>query len=443
MRGPIQGYRGHLALFVAACVIGGGLFVAALGVSGAFHRSSASYRFQAVVPDALSLGPKSEVRMAGLKVGQVSAIKRRGDVAVLMLELERKYAPIRRNARVSIRLKTLVGENYVDLYPGDARARPLPDRGVLPIEQARPVPQIDQVLSVLDPKTRAHTRRLLRGLGEGLAGGGSQVNDLVRDLSATTTGIVPVSRVLAQDRAKVARIVDNLGAVMRAVGDRGADLERLARDGRRTAEAVAARDAALRAALPRLPGTLAQVRRTTTTLERITRTTTPVVSDLATAVERLRPAIDELRPAAQQGREVVRELGRASPPLTRTLASLHTLSDPAAAALPNVHDVLRQLNPVLAYLAPYARELGTFFANNRSGSNYFDATGHAARIHAVITDSTPVAYSPAMSRAVEAILSSGVLGKIHTMGSNAYPSAGDVGTPKPYAGGYPRIMAQR
>ena len=85
---------------------------------GRLTPSGGGYRVQAVVPDAVALAVHADVRDAGVKIGDVSRIANRGDTAVLLLTLEREHAPVYRDARVLVRMKTLAGENYVALDPG-------------------------------------------------------------------------------------------------------------------------------------------------------------------------------------------------------------------------------------------------------------------------------------------------------------------------------------
>jgi phospholipid/cholesterol/gamma-HCH transport system substrate-binding protein len=424
VKGPIPGMRGHAAVFFGALAFSLIMVVAGLRFAGAGPEAAGTYHLQAVVSDAQSLTPGGEVRIAGLRVGEVDQIAQRGPISVVELAIEKRYAPLRRDARVAVRLRTLVGENYVELYPGDADSPALPQNGVIPLDQNIEQPQIDQILSTLDQPTRADAKRLLRGTGAGLAGRGRDLNGVVGGLSETVAALDPVATVLDRQRTATARLIDNLGAIMRQIGARRASITSLARRSRGTFTALADRQRALGEALDDLPPSLAQITRTTGILRRITATSAPVVEQLATDVAELRPAVANLGPTAVSARSAVDELGRAAGPLTAALGRLRAVSGPGAAMLPKLAAALRQLNPAAKYLSPYGKEITAFLASMRSAVNYYDATGHAARVHLVVSTTTPTAYSPETRKIVEQLFASGLLSKYHSTKYSAYQAPG-------------------
>src|SRR5439155_15061584 len=98
-----------------------------------------------------------------------------------------------------------------------------------------------------------------------------------------------VVRVLADDREQVGRLVQELGDISAAVGDRGAAVTQLGRQALVTFRAIGGRDQDLRRLLDELPSTLVQVHRTSTTVRSVTRRATPVLANLAVAVRQVRP----------------------------------------------------------------------------------------------------------------------------------------------------------
>lgn len=420
-----EGFGGHAAT-VAAAVLVAVVFMAGLAKVGGLILSGHDYRVRALVPSAQDVYPGATVRLAGLRVGRVEDVERRGRVALLTLGMEGKYAPVHRDARVEVRLHSVAGESYVELYPGSPDMPELPDSAVLPLSQAVQDVQIDEVLSVLDRPTRERAREMIRGLARGIGGRGTQVNDFVDGAAGVVDAAAPVARVLAQDRRQLARLIDGLGVVTSTIGRRRDEMRLLARQGRATAENLAARDDAVRALLEELPSTLGQVRRTTTTLREVTRVAAPVLSDTAGAVRNLKPAVRSLRPAAAEGRRVLTELERTAPQLERVLAELRRVAGPTADALPPLRATLCELNPLISYIEPYARDVGVHVANLASGTNFYNAEAHAARVHGVVSDSSPVIYDPATSGAADRLLSIGVLSRFRELGWNPYPEPGAI-----------------
>jgi phospholipid/cholesterol/gamma-HCH transport system substrate-binding protein len=443
--------RSHVLTILAAAAVAGG-FLALLLLSGGSSPSirSGSYRVSILAPTAVSLTPGSEVRVAGLQVGRVDGIRLQGRRSVIDLAIDEDTARLPRDTRFDVRLRTVIGETYVALYPGTAAGR-LPDGAVLPMSnQANEYVDVEQILDVLKGTRRDRARDMVRGLGDGLRGRGSQLNAFVGRTSGVVDGLAPLMKVLHNDRAQVARLVDQTGTLAGSLADRSAAIGRVARQGRLAAEAVATRDDALRATIVALPSTLRQGRRTLGTLRSATGDAAPVLSNLAQVVSRLRPSVKRLEPAATRGRTLVRELGAATPALRRTLKVARTLSAPTAGAMPQIRSALCQANPMIGYLAPYAREVAATIQNLASATNYYDANGHAVRVAVLVGDNNFAGMPAVQADAMKLLLNSGIFGRTHKHGYNPYPVPGDVGPPstglgqtgpRDYEGTYRRIEA--
>jgi hypothetical protein len=87
-----------------------------------------------------AFGPGTPVRIAGVKVGEVTAVERldRRD-AVATFRLTEGARPIRRDAAALLRPRLYrEGAYFVDLRPGSSYAPPLPDGARIPVEQTGP-----------------------------------------------------------------------------------------------------------------------------------------------------------------------------------------------------------------------------------------------------------------------------------------------------------------
>lgn len=430
--------RGHkvlgLLLFVGSC------FAIALylfNLAGTrIIPGARPYRVQAVVPNAIQLATSADVREAGVKVGRVAELGARGNTTVLKLELEGKYAPVYRDAHVLIRAKSIAGENYVELQPGRPRAGALASGGVLPVDHAEEATQLDQILSVLDAPHRRNLQEFLGGLGNGVYRRGGDLNRLLEASAAVTAQGGPVAQTLGQERDHLAGLIDSVGRVTRALGDRREAIRVLTRQAKVAAEAVASRDAKLRATLGELPPFLRQSRDTAQHLTGFSLDATPVIRDLRLATQELVPAVQDLRPAARAGRGTVRELdrfARAALPATR---GLRPFSLTANRFVPPFTQFLRQVNPLFAYLSPYYREMSTFFALNGGWTGFFDNTGHVFRTIAPLSRSNvPGALTPEQDRFLQ--LASGPA--FDTRGTNAFPAPGQAGGMTPFSGQYQRL----
>ena len=91
------------------------------------------YRVTAPFPEAATLANESDVRISGVKVGEVKRkdLDREGNATDVLMQIEPRYAPLPSDTRAILRQKTLLGETYVELTPGSRSAPPIPDNGSL------------------------------------------------------------------------------------------------------------------------------------------------------------------------------------------------------------------------------------------------------------------------------------------------------------------------
>jgi phospholipid/cholesterol/gamma-HCH transport system substrate-binding protein len=422
-----KGFRGHVATVLLAGLIALAFAGAILYQAGVFSAFQNRYEVQALVPTVASLGSGASVRIGGVPVGRVTKVERQGLGARISMDLEARHAPLPQDTRVAVRLRTLIGENYVELDPGRSTTT-LRSGATLPMAAAEDYVEVDQVLSVLRGRTRERARALMRSTGAALDGHGGQLNSIVGDASAAISdGFSPLGDVLYQDRQRLAGFVDNLGTLARAVGNRGDSIRRLAGQARVSFQALAAQDRSVSALLRDLPGTLEQVQATTGTLRTVSRRASPVLADLGVALTQLKPAVAHLGPAASQGTTLVRQLGAAAPRLEKTLRAAEAVSAPATKALPQLKAVLCQVNPMLRYLAPYRDDAVAVLSGLGSTVNYYDAVGHAGRVSPTIGEDTLVALPQSVASAANTLIQAGLLSTVRQFGYNAYPP--------PHAGG--------
>lgn len=423
MRNPIPNFSRHLLVAVAGVVFAVGCAIVLLAGSGAIGGTD-TREVRALIPSSSALAAQARVTMAGVRVGRVTHVRRRGGMALVTMQVDRGQGRIPADSRVALRLRTLVGEKSLEIVPG-ASPRGLPDGGLLPASQADDLVEVDQILTQLRGRTRQQARAAIQALGKGLDGKGRQLNDLV----AAGSGIVNVGTdpfvMLSRNSEEVTKLVSNVAELAQRVGDRGRAIRGFADGLNRTFRAIAGRDQALRASLDAMPSTIDALRRTSGILDRTATVASPTVARATTAVTGLHPAVRTLRPAAQHGRELVRELDRINQPLRTTLASARALSPDAVSALPKLGRTLCQLNPLVRYLAPYDRELTSMVASLGSAVNSYDANGHIARLYIGVGDSSVFGLlPPEVEKAKSDLINSGILQQLRMLGYNPYPAPG-------------------
>src|SRR5712691_7693976 len=119
---PTFGRLLTMVLFALSCF--GLLLFLWLSFGGPIPLKPKAYRFQVAFPEATQLGLEADVRVAGVRVGKVKAkdLDPKGNRTITTIEVDRKYAPIRKDATAVLRQKTLLGETYVELTPGTKSA---------------------------------------------------------------------------------------------------------------------------------------------------------------------------------------------------------------------------------------------------------------------------------------------------------------------------------
>ncbi len=96
----------------------------------------------------------------GVSVGKVKAIQLSdtGNYADATIQIDPQYAPIPANTKAILRQKTLLGETYVELTPGDPSEGMLAEDGTLPAAQVAKSVQLDEIFRTFNPQTRVASR---------------------------------------------------------------------------------------------------------------------------------------------------------------------------------------------------------------------------------------------------------------------------------------------
>jgi ABC-type transporter Mla subunit MlaD len=87
---------------------------------GVLPLKAQGYRFQADFPEAALLAKEADVRIAGVNVGKVRSTELGpgGHSTRAEIEIDDRFAPIKSDTRAILRQKSLLGETYVELTPG-------------------------------------------------------------------------------------------------------------------------------------------------------------------------------------------------------------------------------------------------------------------------------------------------------------------------------------
>src|SRR4051794_12960467 len=113
------------------------------------------YRFTTSFGEATQLAKEADVRISGVSVGKVKQIETGSDGrSKATIELESRYSPLPKDSKAILRQKTLLGETYVELTPGDKSAGTIPEDGALPAAQVSQTVELDEIFRAFDAPTR-------------------------------------------------------------------------------------------------------------------------------------------------------------------------------------------------------------------------------------------------------------------------------------------------
>ncbi len=179
------------------------------------------YTLHVRVADAEELTRGNEVHMGGALVGSVADVQPARaaggrPIAVLDVQLSKSVEPLPIDSRFTIRLKGAIGEKYLDITLGHSR-RTWRDGATVPLSQTGAEVDLDQVLSMFTPPTRAGIAASTTGLSDALAGRGSDVNDAIAAFVPLIDDLGPVMRNLASPGSDLAGFIRGLGALAGAL----------------------------------------------------------------------------------------------------------------------------------------------------------------------------------------------------------------------------------
>jgi virulence factor Mce-like protein len=325
---------------------------------GTVPLASKGYEFNARFSNAADLVAGNDVRISGVDVGKVTAVRAVGGDTLATIQVKRRFAPIPADSRAILRIKTLLGEVFVDLSPGTASAPKLLDGGTLPSSQVAPTQPLDRVLSLLDARTQRNLNGLLGGISTGVSGqGAAAFNAALGTAEAATAQLDSLAQVLDGERGSVTGVVRDTGAVLRAVGARQAELRALVTAGDKVLSTTAARNRAVTSTVDALAPLLPQLRTTLDTVEHSLTLADPTLATLVPVAPLLAPTLTDLERVGPAARALLRQAG---PLIDVARTTLPALGKATAAIGPALHAILPvgdQLAPEVALAQNYTPEV--------------------------------------------------------------------------------------
>ena len=316
-----------------------------LSFGGPIPLKPKGYRIQVAFPEAVQLAVEADVRAAGVPIGKVRSKMRdpRSNRTLATIEIDRRYAPIRSDAKAMLRQKTLLGETFVEMTMGTEGASFVPEGGRLDSSRVDESVELDEILDSLDPYTRKAFRTWQQDLGASVEGRGRDLNDSIGNLPGFVEEGGDLLSVLDQQKQALQTLVRETGTVFGALTEREDQLRTLITSQDDVFTAIANERENWAETFRIFPTFLDESKATFRRLESFSIKAEPVVRDLGPAMEDLGPTL--------------RSVGKFGPDLRRFFVKFDPLITVSKRSLPATTEVLRGLQPLLGELGPFLSQV--------------------------------------------------------------------------------------
>ncbi len=308
---------------------------------------------QAVAP-----GQGQTVRVAGVRVGDIAAVDYENGVAVVTMDIDRKFLPIYQDATLLLRPKTGLKDMFLELDPGTQAAGEYDEGDTIPVANTAPDTNLDEVLQLLDTDTRGYLRSLLVGGGEGLRGRGKDLGQLLGSLGPVNRDLAKLNREVAKRRESLARFVHNFNLLTERVGGQPGEIAAFVHASNSTLSAIASQDLDVRRATGLLGPTLHETR--------------IALGETNNLAEVLGPALNRLRPFARRLKKVNDSTGRLARTTTGDIKTrIRPFVRTARAPVRNLRPAARRLaraTPRLTVVGGKLNKLFNMAAYNPNGA---------------------------------------------------------------------------
>jgi phospholipid/cholesterol/gamma-HCH transport system substrate-binding protein len=297
---------------------------------------------QAVTP-----GQGQTVRVAGVRVGDISSVDLENGHAVVTMAIDRKFLPVYKNATILLRPKTGLKDMFLELDPGtnydpNSDDDQFQNGGTIPVANTAPDTNVDQVLAALDGDTRAYLRLLLVGGGQGLNGRGKDLGKLLGSLGPINRGLARLNTEVAKRKDNLATLIHNMNLLWGRVGEDGQGIEQLVSASNQALGTIASQTPDVERTVSLLGPTLRTTRVALTKTDQLATVLGPAINSLRPFARKLKPVNDSLghlaqstfspvrndiRPFVRDARQPVRNLRPAAKNLVAATPRLTTLAE--------------------------------------------------------------------------------------------------------------------
>jgi len=179
------------------------------------------YTLHIEVKNAEELTHGAEVHMGGALIGSVSSVtaaraKNGQPIAVIDAQLNKSVEPLPVDTHFTIRMKSAIGEKYLDVTLGHSK-RTWRNGATVPLSQTSALVDLDQVLDMYTPPTQKGVAETTNGFAQALAGRGTGINSAIGAFVPLVKDLAPVMRNLASPKTNLTGFIQGLNSFTAAL----------------------------------------------------------------------------------------------------------------------------------------------------------------------------------------------------------------------------------
>jgi phospholipid/cholesterol/gamma-HCH transport system substrate-binding protein len=297
---------------------------------------------------SITPGQGQSVDIAGVRVGDITAVNLEGGHAVVAMQIDNDKAHlINSDASLLLRPKTGLNDMVLEVDPG-VSDEDIEEGSTVPLASTLPNVNPDEILAGLDADTQEFLELLLAGGAEALdpeQHRGEKLSAALRRLEPFSRDIAQINRGLAVRRDSIARAIHNFSLLSQELAAKDQDVTAFVDSSSAALAPFARQEASIRSALRELPGTLRETQGALTSANQLALNATPALRDLIPGAAATGPALTALRSLFEQTTAPIRDQIR---PFTKQVASpVHHLREASVSlgyATPSLRTGFTRLN---------------------------------------------------------------------------------------------------
>lgn len=385
-----------------ACAVLVGLL---LGPVTSSHHGSATadstYRVDAIFDTAKGIIPGQLVKIAGARVGTIKDVVLTPDFkARIQMQVDRRFAPFRKDASCNIQPEGLISERFVQCEPGTPAAgalEPVGDQAAtVPVTHTSVPVAITDLFNIFRVPVRQRFSVVIASLGLGLAGRGDDLNAVLRRANPALALTRKALTILGEQKREIAQSIVDVDRISTTLANRPQSVTSFLDEAAKVTRTTADHSDPLEQGVKKLPALLDQAQPTFARLNEVAAAGTPVLRDIRTATPGIvslvnqipaftaaaKPALSHLSTAATTGSRTV----TAAKPVVKLLKTFTAAAGPTG----------RSLNQLLVNLQARGglENLLSFIYGAASASSRFDSVSHLLPAHILLSSCSQYSETP-------------------------------------------------